>query len=267
MEDFDGMNTSRTAVVVTRPSQAPGDAVATAPVPLSPGDGLLGKICAPPAGLDDPTDQPGTGQRGLLGVEAGARDRRRNRISPLLMLWLLTMTTSAAHADTPLFDFSTETRPGVWQIVNDDVMGGVSTSRFDLTDGVAVFRGEVSLDNYGGFASVRSLPARYDMQQDVDAFVIRVRGDGRRYKLTARMGRSFDGPVYQAAFATRPAEWEEHRLPFKDFVPTFRGRVLSGEPPLDATKIASVGFLIADKQAGPFRLEIAWIKAVTSPPP
>jgi hypothetical protein len=29
---------------------------------------------------------------------------------------------------------------------------------------------------------------------------------------------------------------------------------LSGEPPLDAAKVTSVGFLIADKQDGPFRL-------------
>ena len=46
-----------------------------------------------------------------------------------------------------------------------------------------------------------------------------------------------------------------------DFVPTFRGRVLSGEPLLDPAKVTSVGFLISDKQAGPFQLEVAWIKA------
>jgi hypothetical protein len=35
-------------------------------------------------------------------------------------------------------------------------------------------------------------------------------------------------------------------------------------PPLNPAKVSSVGFLISDKQAGPFRLEIGWIKA--SPP-
>ena len=52
----------------------------------------------------------------------------------------------------------------------------------------------------------------------------------------------------------------------KDFVPSFRGRVLSGEPPLDPAKVASLGILISDKQAGPFQLEIAWIKAVSACP-
>jgi hypothetical protein len=186
--------------------------------------------------------------------------------SPALSLLLLTMNVFAAHAEKLVFDLSTVTNISAWQIVNDDVMGGSSTSRFELTNGVAVFRGEVSLENNGGFASVRSLPVNHDLA-GCDAFVIRVRGDGRRYKFTARTDRSFDSAIYQVTFATKQGEWEEHRLPIRDFVPTFRGRALSGEPPLDAAKIASVGFLISEMQAGPFRLEIAWIKALKSSQP
>jgi hypothetical protein len=63
-----------------------------------------------------------------------------------------------------------------------------------------------------------------------------------------------------------PGEWEEHRLPLKQFVPTFRGRVLSGKPPLDPAKVTSVGVLISDKQDGPFRLEIAWVHASLATP-
>jgi len=130
---------------------------------------------------------------------------------------------------------------------------------------VAVFRGEVSLENNGGFASVRSRPAHHDLAGS-DAFVIRARGDGRRYKFTVHTDRSFDSAVYQAVFTTKKGEWEEHRLPLQPFVPTFRGRVLSGEPPLDAAKVTSVGFLISDKQEGPFRLEMAWIKGSAARP-
>ena len=95
------------------------------------------------------------------------------------------------------------------------------------------------------------------------AFVLRVRGDGRRYKFSVRPGTGFDTPLYQCSLTTKPGEWTEHRLPLKQFVPTFRGRVLSGEPPLDPAKVTSVGFLISDKQAGPFRLEIDWIKSAS----
>jgi NADH dehydrogenase [ubiquinone] 1 alpha subcomplex assembly factor 1 len=175
----------------------------------------------------------------------------------------LAMNTHA-FADKTVFDFSTATNPATWQIVNDDVMGGVSRSNFHLTNGVAVFHGEVSLENNGGFASVRSLPARYDLAGG-DAFLIRVCGDGRYYKFTARTTRSFDSAVYQVVCKPKEGKWEELCLPFKEFVPTFRGRVLSGEPPLDPEKITSVGFLISDKRSGAFHLEVAWIKAVKLP--
>ena len=183
-------------------------------------------------------------------------------LNPIAFALLLAMNMHAA-ADRTIFDFQTATNTAAWQIVNDDVMGGVSRGGFRLTNGVAVFRGEVSLENNGGFASVRSLPARHDLA-GCDAFVIRARGDGRSYKFSARTARSFDSAIYQASFTTKKGEWEEHRLPLAQFVPTFRGRVLSSEPPLDPAKVTSVGFLISDKQEGPFQLEVAWIKATGS---
>ena len=166
-------------------------------------------------------------------------------------------------SEKTLFDFQTATNSPAWELVNDDVMGGVSTSQFQLlTNGGAVFSGTVRLENNGGFASVRSSSMRENLS-GLAAFVLRVRGDGRRYKFSARTGAGFDTPLYQCSFTTKQGEWEEHRLAFSDFVPTFRGRVLSGEPPLDPAKVMSIGFLIADQQAGSFRLEIAWIKATT----
>jgi NADH dehydrogenase [ubiquinone] 1 alpha subcomplex assembly factor 1 len=81
------------------------------------------------------------------------------------------------------------------------------------------------------------------------------------YKFSVRTGSGFDSPLYQCRFPTKPGAWEEHRLAINDFVATFRGQVLTGEPPLNPAQVTSVGFLISDKQAGPFRLGIAWIKA------
>ena len=187
------------------------------------------------------------------------------RLTQLITLLALTSLTSTMKADTAtnktLFDFQAATNLPAWDVVNDNVMGGVSTSQFQvLTNDCAVFSGTVRLENNGGFASVRSAPVREDLT-GLTAFVLRVRGDGRTYKFTARTGAGFDTPLYQCSFTTKPGEWEEHRLAFSDFVPTFRGRVLTDVPPLNPAKVNSVGFLIADKQAGPFTLEIGWIKA------
>ena len=152
-----------------------------------------------------------------------------------MLAWIcLTLTMNAeTTSDKILFDFTTNTDSPAWQIVNDDVMGGVSTSRFEVFPDGAVFSGSVSLENKGGFASVRSPPASHNLT-DFYAYVVRVRGDGRRYKFTVRTSTGFDTPVYQSFFTTKRGEWEEHKLPFKDFVPTFRGRALRDVPPLNS---------------------------------
>jgi NADH dehydrogenase [ubiquinone] 1 alpha subcomplex assembly factor 1 len=161
-----------------------------------------------------------------------------------------------------LFDASdTGTDSLVWQVVNDDVMGGISRSRLETKNGVIRFAGVVSLENNGGFASVRTLPRPLECAE-ATALVVRVRGDGRRYKFTARTDGRFDGVNYQHPFDTRADEWQEHRLPLSGFIATRRGRTLPEEPVLRAASLVSLGFLIADQQAGPFALEIEWIKAV-----
>jgi hypothetical protein len=173
---------------------------------------------------------------------------------------------SHSASEKILFDFQAETNLAAWQIVNDDVMGGVSTSAFRATtNGTALFTGHLSLENNGGFASVRSLPRRTDLT-GCGSFLIRLRGDGRGYKFTVRTDSNLDSPLYQAAFPTQKGEWKELRLPFNRFVPTFRGRVLNDVPPLNPAQVTSVGILIADKQEGPFRLEISSVKAAPATP-
>lgn len=172
---------------------------------------------------------------------------------------------NAEGTNRVLFNFAMTNAVAGWQVVNDDVMGGISRSRFVAgSNGVAVFAGEVSLENNGGFASVRSRPVGQDLSS-FSEFMVRVRGDGRTYKLTARTDGGFDSVLYQLPFATKAGEWTEHRFAFTELVPTFRGRVLTDVPKFNAARFSSIGFLIADKQAGPFALEIDWIKAAFAP--
>jgi monofunctional biosynthetic peptidoglycan transglycosylase len=91
--------------------------------------------------------------------------------------------------------------------------------------------------------------------------VVRVKGDGRRYMLRLRTDRYLDGPAYESGFDTSAETWITVRVPFRDFVPTFRGRRLRNIPAIDGADVRQIGFMLADKQAGPFRLEIDWVKA------
>jgi len=149
-----------------------------------------------------------------------------------------------------------------WTIINDGVMGGLSTSNLELTEeGTGLFAGFVSLENNGGFASTRTEVQDLDLSPH-EGVTLRVRGDGRRYQLRFRLDGSFDGVAYQAEFDTSPGEWMEIDLLFEEFRPTFRGRVPPGSGPLDPARIQQIGFLIGDKKEGPFKLEIAWVGAL-----
>jgi monofunctional biosynthetic peptidoglycan transglycosylase len=163
-----------------------------------------------------------------------------------------------------IFDFSPPETTEGWRIVNDGVMGGLSRSEFILTeDSTAVFRGVLSLENYGGFASVRSATGKFDLGAH-EGIELRVLGDGRMYQIRLRTDSRYDGVAYRYEFDTIDGEWLTVRAPFSGFEPTFRGRILTDYKPLDPSDIQQVGFMIADKISGPFRLEIDKVSAYSS---
>ena len=164
-------------------------------------------------------------------------------------------------AERILIDFNNTDEKENWQIINDDVMGGVSQSEIIFNDtGTATFQGRISLENNGGFASTRSKSHSYRLGGYIGLHV-RIRGDGKEYQLRVRTDNRFDGISYRYRFATQPETWMNIRVPFSEFVPTFRGRILSNVPPISPEQIQQVGFLISDKQAGKFRIDIDWVKA------
>ena len=155
-----------------------------------------------------------------------------------------------------LYDFTHQETSGVWMIVNDGVMGGISESRLSLDQqGFLVFEGRVSLDYGGGFASVRSILNRLDADP-YDGILIRFKGDGKRYQLRLRQGNRMDGVAYFRHFETKIGEWEEVFLPFHSFQASYRGRRLPDYPELDTSRISQLGLMISDKQEGNFRLEV-----------
>jgi NADH dehydrogenase [ubiquinone] 1 alpha subcomplex assembly factor 1 len=148
-----------------------------------------------------------------------------------------------------------------WEIINDKIMGGLSESRMSITaDNIALFDGRVSLENNGGFASMRTSIG--DLFLDgFRGVAVRVRGDGKRYRLFVRTVDSPEGFSYQSSFVTQADTWLTFHLPFSGFEPFNRGIVVPHAPALPWSDIREVGLMIADKQPGSFRLEIEWVKA------
>jgi hypothetical protein len=169
------------------------------------------------------------------------------------------------YREKMIFDFSEPRAVEFWSSVNDTVMGGRSESRMEgRSDGTALFVGNVSLENRGGFASVRCDPAVYDLG-DYDAIQVRVKGDGKRYRFSVRTDDKMDGVYYQVTFDTQRDTWRNVRFGFEELVPTFRGERVADAPALDPSEIRSFGFMIADGQEGPFRLDVEWMKALSAP--
>ena len=169
--------------------------------------------------------------------------------------------TLASNSEMVLFDFENPADLQEWRVVNDGVMGGLSRGEMTRTDsGTAVFQGVLSLENNGGFSSTRTLPRPYKLE-GYDGIVLRVRGDGNTYQFRLRLDDSFDGVAYRCKFRTEADTWTTVEVPFGECVPVFRGRALSGVAPVSAGKIQQIGFLISEKQAGPFRLEVDRISA------
>jgi uncharacterized surface protein with fasciclin (FAS1) repeats len=192
---------------------------------------------------------------------------------PLIAIWPVFVAATAASASDKFgappsrppaseriltaFDGKDSLR---WQTVNDGVMGGRSRGDSSRTrDETLLFAGEISLQNNGGFSSIRTRPQ--DLQLGgYDGLAIRVRGDGRTYKLALRTSRTSRWIAYWADFATTKGAWTSVRLPFSKWVPTTFGRKLPG-PKLRPSSINSVGFMLYDKKAGPFSLEVDSIAA------
>ena len=150
-----------------------------------------------------------------------------------------------------------------WRIVNDGVMGGRSDSTFQVEEGRGVFQGNLSPENGGGFASVRAA-VKPQPELKMVAVAVRVLGDGNRYQFRIRTNEQGDGPAYRHEFSTTKGEWVEVRMPLADFELSFRGRPVPDAPPIAPSRIRQIGFLIANKQWGPFRLEVGSVRAVTN---
>ena len=158
-----------------------------------------------------------------------------------------------------MFKFDTPDAAKAWQTVNDGVMGGLSDGRVKMTDKKTMeFFGSLSLQNNGGFASVRSRPDKLNLKEG-DTLVARVQGDGRDYFWNLYVPARQVAYSYRAPFKTKEGQWIEVRVPVKDFYATSFGRRVPNAP-LEPDKVNSLGFLLADKKAGPFKLEVEWIK-------
>ena len=186
------------------------------------------------------------------------------KIPSLLALLIINLFASQIDAadEKSVATFKDPGSVDSWISVNDGVMGGVSQGGFKRTEeGTLLFSGNLSLDNNGGFASVRTKPNPMDLS-GMDSVVVKAKGDGRTYWVELRVSRQMGASSYRADLPTMAGKWTEVIVPVKDFKLQAFGQLLPSKP-INLANVESIGFTLADKKAGAFELEVEYVKVQT----
>ena len=170
-----------------------------------------------------------------------------------MKLSLLIIILSIPMQAQVIFDFNKKSDLQDWIIVDDVVMGGRSSSTFKLDkDGLGVFEGNISLENNGGFSSLRYRFLKRTIKEYAQVKII-LCGDGKKYQFRIKSNGG-DYYSYIISFLTS-GEWQEIVIPLKDMYPSFRGRRLN-QPNFSDNSIEEITFLIGNKKNERFKLMI-----------
>lgn len=169
----------------------------------------------------------------------------------LVICILLTFLKTNVMTAQTLVDFKENPSTKNWYVVDDVVMGGRSSGSFSLSEeGYGQFSGAVSLENNGGFSSVK-----YDMEtvnvKPTNTVRLRLKGDGNAYQFRVKDKRRHRYS-YITSFETT-GEWQTLEFRLSDLHPTFRGRKVA-LPNFDQDTIEELRFLIGNKKPQEFEL-------------
>ena len=168
------------------------------------------------------------------------------------------MTTTTGY----IIDFGNTKDGGNWRIVNDGVMGGLSQSNATLTGNSVKFYGKVSLENNGGFASIRTLIPEQSLA-NCKTVTIRYKSKSltRTFGLSLKSTQRYYIPYYKHTFNPKTKNWQELKVNLTDFKHYRISQVIGDSMPSKALEdVYNIAIIISDKISGPFDIEIDYIK-------
>lgn len=159
-----------------------------------------------------------------------------------------------------IFEFNENSTLQNWEVLDDVVMGGRSQGEISISrQGYGRFSGTVSLENNGGFSSVRYYPSGLEVDPQ-NQIKIRLKGDGKRYQFRIKHNQQ-TSQAYVTYFETT-GTWQEISISLNNLYPTFRGRRLD-QPNFNHHTIQELGFLIGNKKKQDFELLIDKIEIIS----
>ena len=166
---------------------------------------------------------------------------------------LLILNPNTLMSQNVIYNFDNYSDLKRWVIVNDDVMGGVSSSNLIIdSDGNGVFEGRISTAYNGGFASLRFNCNKTYIGKNTH-FKIKIKGDGKDYQFRIKSNRD-DYYSYIISFKTS-GEWEIVTIPIKEMYASFRGRKLDMAK-FNSDYFEQITFLFGNKKDENFKLLI-----------
>lgn len=158
------------------------------------------------------------------------------------------------------YDFGKE-KTNNWIKINDGVMGGLSQSNIEYTANSIIFSGNVSLDNNGGFVSLRANWGEYDLTK-YKGIKIKYRSVGQTFGFMIENRRRFYYPYYIAELEASE-DWQEIEILWSDLNEYKIGRK-TGKKITDEflRSVIRFGFINTSKKASDFRFEIDYIEFI-----
>lgn len=180
-------------------------------------------------------------------------------LAAIILLAFLMITSINQNQENYLLNSSIMETKNKWLIVNDGVMGGLSSSKVNIKEDKIIFSGNISLENNGGFASLRS-PIKNHNFENFYGIEIRIMGDGKCYSISMKETTYFSGYFYTSTFETKKDKWIKIKIPFDQFKLNYFGKETKSNKNIPLNNIKEISLLIGDKQEGNFTAEIDYVK-------
>lgn len=156
-------------------------------------------------------------------------------------------------------DFGTNKAGGDWGVIDDGVMGGLSKGNLDFADNKLIFSGKVSLENNGGFSSLKSPFQKTDLSAYKE-LVMRVKGEGQKFAFTMETSRTWYYPNFKKELELEGGDWQTLRIPLAEFEKTQVGRPMGEQmQKSDLAQVLRIGFITNSKKASSFKLEVDYL--------
>ena len=158
-----------------------------------------------------------------------------------------------------------EGRTKDWVMISDNVMGGVTQSKLQYTENSLVLNGTLSLDNYGGFSSIKTNFNTFDLSE-YDGVKIKYKSTGQKFAFTLEDSKNWTMPNYKGAFGNSDSNtWQETTILFKDFKQYQIGEPTGKKLTTAVLKnIVRLGIITTEKKEGPFSIEVESIEFISS---